>query len=426
MIRAVIFDMDGLMYDTEPLVEKCWKKAVGHARIPLTAQTLAELRTRNSADRESYLKSIFGDHIDYKRLERQMYRELHTLIGTRGLPIKPGLWELLVWLRRNGYRLAVQTTNSSEVAAWYLEISGCAEYFDVTVSGKAVVSSKPEPEIYTKTVHKLDLRPEECLVLEDSSAGIIGAHRAGCPSIMIPDMDPPTSGARALAKKIMPSLRDVIDYIRNGNNLPERPWQAVRNIVFDFGGVLLDYNPRAYLRDRFADKNVEDVLYNDIFGSETWLKSDAGLISRKEANDIYLSQAKKAGYLFEAQTVLDEWQDLLRTKQDSVALLQRLKKRGYRLYFLSNISEDTFAEVSKRDFMKLFDGGVTSFETHILKPGVEIYQQLLANYRLRPEETIFFDDTQENVDVANELGIIGRRFHSALLAAKNLEGYQVL
>ena len=426
MIRAVIFDMDGLMYDTEPMAEKCWRSAARHSRLTMTPQTLSALRSRNSADREAYLKSIFGDRIDYKRLERVMYKELHSQFGERGLPLKPGLWELLVYLKRNGYKLAAQTTGAADAARWYLDISGCTEFFDVVVTDRAIQHGKPEPDIYRKAAELLEVAPEECLVLEDSPAGIIGAHRAGCKSLMIPDMDPPTRGVSALSLGVVDDLEQVITFLRETMCQQEQKWPAVRSVVFDLGGVLVDFDPVGYLRDRFTNKALEYYLYQNSFGSRQWMDMDAGIITRAEGEKAIMAKAKKDGRAFEMQTVLDEWRDRLKTKEDTVALIRKLKENGVKVYYLSNIAGDVFEMLSQRPFMQLFDGGVASYENHLLKPQPEIYQLLLEKYGLEPAATVFFDDTQANVDAARALGIIGRHFHSAALAEKNLEGYQVL
>lgn len=426
MIKAVIFDMDGLMYDTEPMVEKCWKSAARHSKLTMTSQTLSALRCRSSEDREKYLKGIFGDRIDYRRLERQMYKELHTQIATRGLPLKPGLWELLVYLRRNGYRLAVQTTNSMDTALWYLNLSGCMEFFDVVVTGHSIKHGKPEPDAYTKAVDELKEEPEECLVLEDSPAGIIGAHRAGCLSVMIPDLDEPTRGTQALAQGIVHDLEKVIDFLRAMPHLPETPLPEIHNAVFDLGGVLVDFAPRAYLRDRFSDKKLEEYIYQNVFGNKLWKEIDAGNIDRPQADRLMLEKARKDGRLFEVQTVLDEWRDLLRTKEETVSLIRRLKAQGCHVFYLSNISKDIYEQLETRGLMQLFEGGVCSYEKHLLKPDPAIYAQLMERCGIKPEETVYFDDTRENVEEARSLGFLALHFHSAALAEKNLEGYQIL
>lgn len=428
MIRAVLFDMDGLMYDTEPQMEECWRRAAKHSRLTLTPQTLAALRCRSSQDREKYLQGIFGERVDYRRLERLAYKNLSANIAASGLPLKPGLWELLVYLRRTGYRLAALTDNTADTARWYLELSGCADFFDAVVVGRSVAHGKPEPDLYEKAAAQLKLPPQDCLVLEDSPAGIIGAHRALCPAIMIPDLDAPSRGAQSLAAAILEDLSQVVDYLRvQPQRLPERPWPHLTNIVFDLGGVVVEFDPRQYLTRRFADKKVESYLYQAIFASPEWQQMDAGQLSLPEAEAIFLERGKKDGRRFEVQTVLDEWQSkLLHTKQDTVALLQRLKEKGCKLYYLSNVGRETFALLSQRPFMALFDGGVASCQVGMLKPQEGIFRRLLEEYGLSPEETVFFDDTRENVESACALGITGLHFHAASLAEKNLEGYHVL
>lgn len=427
MIRAVIFDMDGLMYDTEPQLAACWRQAVRHTRMEMTDQTLSALRCRNSPDREKYLRGVFGDRFDYHRMERQVYRRLHESIARDGLPLKSGLWELLVYLRRNGYRLAVQTDNTADTAKWYLELSGCTEFFETLVVGRSVPNGKPEPDIYLKAAANLHLPPQDCLVLEDSPAGVIGAHRAGCPAIMIPDLDAPTRGAESLAAAIVPDLEKVIDFLRvQPQHLLETPLPKFKNVVFDLGGVLVEFDPRRYLNRRFSNKKTESYLYQVIFASEEWRQLDAGILEPEVARAAWLARGKKDGRRFEVQTVLDEWQDHLVTRPQTVSLLRRLKAQGCRLYYLSNVSRETFSMLAQRSFMRLFDGGIVSCETRLLKPDEGIYRCLLDRYGLKAEETVFFDDTRQNVEAARAMGFTGLHFHSAALAEKNLEGYQVL
>ena len=426
MINAVIFDMDGLMYDTEPLVEKSWKLAARHTKLTMTPQTLAALRCRNSADREIFLKSIFGDRIDYRRLEHQMYRELYPIINDKGLPQKPGLWELLVYLKQNNYRIAMQTTSTFDTAKWYLELSGCAEFFDVVIAGRAAVHSKPEPDIYLRAVAQLGMKPEECLVLEDSPLGIIGAHRAGCPSVMIPDLDEPTQAVYALGADVLNNLAEVIGYLRRNSGHTEKSNVKIRNVVFDIGGVLMDMDAAAYLRKRFSDKELEHMLYQISFGSELWLDLESGQITQEEAERRMLEQARDMHCRFEMRMVLDEWEEAIKPKMDTISLLRRLKKRGCHLYFLSNLTPKLYEKLKQQDFMKLFDGGIVSCEAHLRKPSTVIYEMLSGEYGLNPKETIYFDDSKENIETACSLGYVGRRFHSAMLAEKNLEGYQVL
>ena len=177
-----------------------------------------------------------------------------------------------------------------------------------------------------------------------------------------------------------------------------------KNIVFDFGGVMVDFDPREYLVDLFGNHAIEDEVFALTFGSEEWQLLDAGLITRREANQRMLDRAKAAGRGFEVQGVLDDWMHILRPRRRMQTLVSKLKAHGYCVYYLSNVPEDVLALLMERDFKGLFDGGVASCEVKINKPDPRIYQALLDKYKLRADECIFIDDRADNVRAASALG----------------------
>lgn len=185
-----------------------------------------------------------------------------------------------------------------------------------------------------------------------------------------------------------------------------------RNIIFDLGGVVVDYDPRAFLVDHFMNEKLEEQLYELTFGSHEWWMLDADQITREEANEIFRARGKEIGRSFEMDVILTDWVDMLKTRDDTVQLMKRLKKRGYRLYYLSNIPKDVLELMRQRKFWAMFDGGVASCRARMNKPDPRIYLALLYRYRLRPEETIFLDDNRENVAAARELGLAGIHFRS--------------
>lgn len=180
-----------------------------------------------------------------------------------------------------------------------------------------------------------------------------------------------------------------------------------RNIIFDLGGVVLDWNPRDFLLDHFLNRRAEDIVYDLTFGSETWQALDRGELTREEGNRRMLAEAAQCGRTFEVQAVIDEWESLLRTKKTTIKIMCKLKLAGYRLYYLSNIAADTFAHIQERDFFPLFDGGIASCDVHINKPDPQIYIKLMEQYGLAYDETIFVDDSRENAQAAYNLGITG-------------------
>ena len=116
-----------------------------------------------------------------------------------------------------------------------------------------------------------------------------------------------------------------------------------KSIVFDLGGVMIDFDPRGYLVDRLCNAETEEEVYDLTFGSEEWKLLDAGLVSRFDGNHRMLEKARAAGRAFEVQGVLDDWLHILRPRRRMQELVQRLKNHGYSVYYLSNIPEDVLA-----------------------------------------------------------------------------------
>ena len=187
-----------------------------------------------------------------------------------------------------------------------------------------------------------------------------------------------------------------------------------KNIIFDLGGVMVDFDPKTYLVDRFCNAEVEEQVSQLTFESEEWKLLDAGLITRSEANLRMLARAKEYGRAFEVQGVLDDWMHILRPRRRMQELVRRLKNHGYSVYYLSNIPEDVLALLKERGVLDRFDGGVASCEVHINKPDPRIYQALLDQYGLKASECVFIDDNLANVQAAFTLGFVGIRMKESV------------
>ena len=180
-----------------------------------------------------------------------------------------------------------------------------------------------------------------------------------------------------------------------------------KSIVFDIGGVLVDFDPKSYLVDRFCNAETEEKVYDLTFGSEEWQLLDAGKISRFDGNHRMLEHARAAGCAFEVQGVLDEWTHILRPRRRMQELVRRLKNHGYCVYYLSNIPTDILELLTQQGVLDHFDGGVASCEVQINKPDPKIYQALLDKYHLKASECVFIDDRLENVQTAFAMGFAG-------------------
>lgn len=180
-----------------------------------------------------------------------------------------------------------------------------------------------------------------------------------------------------------------------------------KNIIFDFGGVVVQFNPKDFLMDHFVNKRAEEIVYELTFGSQEWQDLDRGIITREEGNAAMLENAARVNRVFEVQTVIDEWSTILRTKESTVHTMQKLKAAGYRLYYLTNIPADIMDELRQREWFSLFDGGVASCEVHLCKPEPAIYTTLMQTCNLAYDESIFIDDNKVNAQAAYNLGITG-------------------
>ena len=180
-----------------------------------------------------------------------------------------------------------------------------------------------------------------------------------------------------------------------------------KNIIFDFGGVVVQFNPKDFLMDHFMNKRAEEIVYELTFGSQEWQDLDRGIITREEGNAAMLENAARVNRVFEVQTVIDEWPAILRTKESTVHTMQKLKAAGYRLYYLTKIPADIMDELRQREWFSLFDGGVASCDVHLCKPEPAIYTTLMQTCNLAYDESIFIDDNKVNAQAAYNLGITG-------------------
>lgn len=177
---------------------------------------------------------------------------------------------------------------------------------------------------------------------------------------------------------------------------------VIKNIVFDIGNVLLTYHPHDYLMGRYSRKDA-DFLFNAIFNTKEWIELDRGSITEKEALEIFINRnPEKESILRE---MMDDFYNVFTPIKTSVAVLYSLKEQGYRLLYLSNIHIGIYEHVmGKYDFFGEFEGGIISADVKTLKPGKEIFHRLIDKFNLKPEESLFIDDTEPNTETAEELG----------------------
>lgn len=182
----------------------------------------------------------------------------------------------------------------------------------------------------------------------------------------------------------------------------------IKNVIFDLGRVLINFDPETYLEEIGLDKKTKNIYLNDIFKGDEWLDLDKGIITEEQA--IIKISAKGNIKEKEVRKILDARIAFFTELSLNSPLVKKVKDNGYKLYILSNFPKIPFEVLFKKyEFFKNFDGGVVSYEKGVnaIKPNPKIYDILLSKYNLFPTETVFIDDTLVNIEKAEEYGIIG-------------------
>lgn len=211
-MRAFIFDMDGLMFDTERVFVEAWDYA--GEKMVLGKAGYMVMKTLGSNTQECNLAwqaEFPGCDVDamwaYSREFLEDYYSKYTV------SVKPGLHSLLTYLKRKGYKLGVCSSTSRRKVEKHLVETHVRQYFDVVVAGDMVEASKPAPDIYLRTCAFLGEKPEDCCALEDSRNGLLSAHAAGCTTIMVPDLWQPDDTVKEFILGPFDSLLDVRDWL---------------------------------------------------------------------------------------------------------------------------------------------------------------------------------------------------------------------
>lgn len=212
-ITAILFDMDGLVLDTEKLYTRFWQEAAIASGYPMTKTQALGMRSLNRDAGRARMQSYFGNAVDYDAIRAKRIELMDAFVEKEGVTVKPGIRELLNYLKEHGIKTAIATSSPMERTVRYLASVGLQQSFDELVSGYMVERGKPEPDIYLYAAEKLGEKPENCMVLEDSPAGILAAYRAGCLPVMIPDQDEPDAETKKLLYAKADNLLAVVSLL---------------------------------------------------------------------------------------------------------------------------------------------------------------------------------------------------------------------
>lgn len=217
MIKGAVFDMDGLMFDTERLVYESWQEMMDEIGLPYDIEVFKNTIGKRKKEVELFYLAEYGDDFPYWELAGRNRARYIRRIEREGIPVKKGLYEILEWLKGNGVKIALATSTSRYTAELNLRIAKVSGYFDALVCGEDVTNGKPHPEVFLTAAKKLGLEPQDCAAFEDSINGIKSAHAAGMITVMVPDFLQPTEEIIPMIDHLCADLNEAIGVLSDNN-----------------------------------------------------------------------------------------------------------------------------------------------------------------------------------------------------------------
>ena len=213
MLRAVIFDVDGTLLDTERIYMQAWKDAAAELGYVMTDEVLRKTRAVNAKDAAKIFEREIGNGFSYEKTRPIRVRIAEEIIHRESPILKPGVLELLAFLQQKEIRLAVASSTNTKTTKEHLEINGIADQFEVIVGGDMIERGKPNPDIFLKAAELLGEVSENCIVVEDSPAGIRAGTAAGMKAVLVPDQATITREIIDLSDIVLESLLEMPAYV---------------------------------------------------------------------------------------------------------------------------------------------------------------------------------------------------------------------
>ena len=220
-IRAVIFDMDGVIFDSERGVYECWKELERKYGFGNVDEPYKKSIGVSWAQTKENMLEHYGPDFPYDVYRQEQSRMYHERFDNGRLPMKPGIRELLEFLKEKGLKTAVASSTRQEVVRNQIRDAHLLSFFDELISGDMVTHSKPDPEIFLTAAKAIGVSPENCVVIEDAFSGIRAAFAAGMIPLMVPDLLEPDDEMRDKAEAVLPDLLAVKDWLASDEDLTE-------------------------------------------------------------------------------------------------------------------------------------------------------------------------------------------------------------
>jgi len=212
-VKAVIFDLDGTLIDTEKIYRQIWPEAMRQLGYVYTDEQYLSMRSLGRPYSPARFKEWYGDDFDYDKARRIRGGLFNSYIAEHGISCKPGATTLLDYLHKMGIITAIATATDLPRAEEYLKMTGLYGYFDRVISATMVDEGKPSPKVYQYACSELGFSPDSCIAVEDAPNGILSAYRAGLKVIMVPDQSPLDSESEKLIFAECKSLDEIASLI---------------------------------------------------------------------------------------------------------------------------------------------------------------------------------------------------------------------
>jgi len=218
-IKAVIFDLDGTLIDTEKIYSVIWPRTMADLGYEMKREHYLGLRSLGRPFAPKQMKEWFGEDFDYDDARRRRKVYFDDWVKEHGIEKKPGAIELLTFLREQNIVTAIATATDIDRATTYLKMTGLDGYFDQVISATMVKEGKPSPDVYLYACEILGFDPSECIAVEDAPNGITSAFRAGCHVIMIPDQSQPDENVEKMLDACFERLDDIYTKLYTDNTV---------------------------------------------------------------------------------------------------------------------------------------------------------------------------------------------------------------
>ena len=215
MIKAIIFDMDGLMIDSERVTFECYQERLKDMNLTMDEEFYKTLLGKPIKGIYQRFYDVYGDDFPIENVIQDVHQLMAERFETEGVPVKKGLVELLHYLKDNNYKTIVATSSNRDRVDKILAQAKITEFFDDSICGDEVTKGKPNPEVFLKSCQKLGVNVDKAIVLEDSEAGIQASYDANIKVICIPDMKYPEKQYEEKTFKILKDLTEVTAYLKS-------------------------------------------------------------------------------------------------------------------------------------------------------------------------------------------------------------------